>query len=144
MSGIIGGDLVATQVTPLAIAFGVLYIIPVGLTIFYRNKRLTYAVAIVSSVLDLVFVIFSSGTDQYNIFNRLIALIAIWAMTALVIQRKNAEREIDRSNEELKDSKEDLEKKVQERTKELSESESKYRGLFGHPGAGHPTPDSFL
>ncbi len=121
---------VADALTPLAIAFGVLYIIPVGLTIFYKNERLTYAVAIVSSVLDLVFVMFSSGTDQYDIFNRLIALIAIWAITALVIQRKNAEREIYRSNEELKDSKEDLEKNVQERTKELSESESKYRGLF--------------
>ncbi len=81
--------------TPVGVAIGVMYIVPVGLTMFSSGKRMTYAVALASSVLDPLgyFIAPPGAGPYYALFNRSIALIAIWVMAVLIVQRKNAEVE---------------------------------------------------
>ncbi len=118
--------------TPVGLGIGVLYTIPVGLTILSKSERMTYAIAIICSVLvPIGYLISPSGGVAYNsYYNRAIALFLIWLMAYLAIQRKRTERSIEDSNEMLKEAKEGLEEKVDERTKELSESEALLKAVL--------------
>ena len=79
----------------------------------------------ISSFLDPIgyFISPPGAPAYYEIFNRSVGLIIIWVLTALVIQRKYTEEAMGRANMEL-------EYKVEEGTRNLTESEAKFRGLF--------------
>ena len=85
--------------TPVGVATGVLYIIPVGMTLWSKNRQLTYIVAVISSFLDPIgyFVSPTGVPAYYVIFNRSIGLMIIWLLAALVIQRKYTEEAMGRA-----------------------------------------------
>ncbi len=125
--------------TPVGLGIGVLYTIPVGLTFLSKSERMTYAVAIVSSVLvPLGYLISPSGGVAYNsYYNRAIALFLIWLMAFLAIQRKRTEKRIASTNELLKEAKEGLEEKVDERTRALMESEAILKAVMNGAKNSH-------
>ena len=98
--------IIIDALSPVGVATGVLYIIPVGLTMFSRGKRITYAVALVSSVLDPLgyFIAPPGAGPYYALLNRFIGLIAILVMAAIIIQKKGAKARVDISNEAIKES----------------------------------------
>ena len=112
-------------------AIEVLYVLPVALTVFSRSERLTYSVSIFSSVLTVLGIfLFRTGNIDLGLVNRFTTLIAVWAVTGAVIWKLRTEYGIEKSNEALKESKESLERLMEERTEELRESEARYRSLF--------------
>tara|TARA_B100000614_G_C14544431_1_gene491549 strand:- start:1153 stop:1758 length:606 start_codon:yes stop_codon:yes gene_type:complete len=78
---------------PLGVAAGVPYIAVVLMSLWLPRKSFTLKVAIVSSLLTILGLIYSpSGGEQWKaFFNRGIALFAIWATTVLTLQRKTVE-----------------------------------------------------
>jgi hypothetical protein len=91
-----------------------LYILPVFICLGLPKDRTIYVVALIATFLTIVAVPFEpSGTFSIDLFNRPIAIIDIWIVVAVGIQRRKFERDIEkkalslaRSNAELQQFKE--------------------------------------
>jgi hypothetical protein len=84
---------VADLVVPLGYAIGVLYIVVILVSLQCQRKRFIIHMAIVSSLLLFVGFLFSpEGGDMWKgIFNRIIALFAIWTTALISHHRKMLE-----------------------------------------------------
>ena len=70
---------------PLGVAAGVPYIIPILLSLWSRNVRLTFSLAITCSILTLIGLYTSPEGGELSkvLINRGLAILAIWACTLL-------------------------------------------------------------
>jgi hypothetical protein len=84
--------------TPLGIAVGVLYIVPILLSMWTHTKTVTWILAIAASVLILIGYLASPpGPSVWQaVSNRTLSLLAVWVTVLLVVQR----RAIDEKREE--------------------------------------------
>lgn len=78
---------------PLGVAIGVLYIIPIMLSMWTSRREATLILAIVTSLLVLAGYLFSPpGPSAWqSIINRGLSLLAVWVTAALVAQRQSME-----------------------------------------------------
>lgn len=78
------------SIIPLGVAGGVPYIIVVLISLWSTSKNITYYVALSVSILTILgFYTSPSGGELWQVlFNRGIALFAIWITAILTIQRK--------------------------------------------------------
>lgn len=96
---------------PLGVAAGVPYVAVVLVSLWIPRKTFTIQVAVISSVLTMLGFIFSPmGGEMWKvIFNRALALFAIWTTTILTLQRKAIEEErfkaVQEKNEMLEETK---------------------------------------
>ncbi|MFH2058124.1 MAG: hypothetical protein ABIJ59_04400 [Pseudomonadota bacterium] len=102
---------------PLGVAAGVPYVSVVLVSLWIPKKNFTIGIALISSVLTILGLFYSpTGGEMWKVlFNRFLALFAIWTTTILTLQRKRIE--------------EDRLKAVQE-AKELLEETKILRGLL--------------
>ncbi len=79
---------------PLGVAAGVPYISVVLVSLWIPNKKFTLQVAVLSSVLTIFGFLYSPvGGEMWKVlFNRALALFAIWVTTILTLQRKEIEK----------------------------------------------------
>ena len=110
---------------PLGVAGGVPYVLVVLASLWLPRQRDTVIVATVCTVLTIVgFYLSASGSVLWIVItNRSLAVFAIWTTAILSLNRK-------RSQEELRDHRDHLDKLVAERTAEVQESEERLRLLF--------------
>jgi hypothetical protein len=96
---------------PLGVAAGVPYIVAVLLSLWSPQRSFTYVVAVLASILTLIGFFYSPpGGELWKVlFNRGLALFAIWVTASLGLQRKISEekrekavREREKALEELK------------------------------------------
>ena len=100
--------------TPSGYSACFLYILPLFFCLGLPNDRTVYAVALITTFLTIAAVPFEpSGTLSIDLFNRPIAIIDIWIVVAVGIQRRKFERDIEKkaldiahSNAELQQFKE--------------------------------------
>ena len=79
-----------------------LYVLPVFISLGLPNARTVYGVALIATVLTFMAVPFEpSGTISIDLFNRPIAIIGIWIVVTLGIQRRKFERDIEKKALEL-------------------------------------------
>ena len=105
--------------TPSGYSACFLYILPLFFCLGLPNDRTVYAVALITTFLTIAAVPFEpSGTLSIDLFNRPIAIIDIWIVVAVGIQRRKFERDIEKkaldiahSNAELQQFKETTLKK---------------------------------
>jgi hypothetical protein len=85
--------LLADLAVPLGVAMGVLYVAVVLISLGSAGKRFTMVVAIICSLLTIAgfFHSPSSGALWKGVFNRAIALFAIWVTALLSLHRKEIE-----------------------------------------------------
>ncbi|MCP3873603.1 MAG: hypothetical protein GY699_10675 [Desulfobacteraceae bacterium] len=78
---------------PLGVAAGVPYISVVLVSLWLPKKKFTIGIAIISSVLTIVGFFYSPiGGEMWKVlFNRSLALFAIWTTAVLTLQRKTIE-----------------------------------------------------
>lgn len=81
---------------PLGVADGIPYIAVVLLSLYSPNNRFTILVAIICSVLVVVGFFFSpSGGEMWKVlFNRALALFAIWVTASLALIQRGKERQL--------------------------------------------------
>lgn len=97
------------RLTVIGVATGVLYIVPVGLTVLTSSRRLTLWVATASlPLIFLGYLISPPGPLYFGLFNRSIAIVAVVFITLTVMMvKRNEERSrqyglaLQRSNAEL-------------------------------------------
>ena len=89
---------------PLGVAGGVPYILVVLVSLWSPRKRLPYYAAIGVSILTIIgFYSSPSGGELWKvIFNRSLALFAIWTTAILSVQRKTIQEEKEKALSELK------------------------------------------
>ena len=89
---------------PLGVAGGVPYILVVLVSLWSPRKRLPYYVAISGSILTILgFISSQPGGELWKvIFNRSLALFAIWVTAILSVQRKSIQEEKEKALSELK------------------------------------------
>lgn len=87
---------IADLFLPLGIAGGVLYVLPVLLTMWLPDHRITVPTAIVCSGLTLVGFVYSPpGMEPiYAVTNRLLAVGVIWAIAIAALGRRRVERSL--------------------------------------------------
>ena len=109
---------------PLGVAGGVPYVALILMGIWYPSPRHTYVLAIIATMLTFVGYLESpsGGVLWIVLFNRGLALFAIWITAFLIASRKHFE-------DALRVAHENLENKVAERTKELKNSEASNRAI---------------
>jgi len=96
---------------PLGVAAGVPYVSVVLVSLWIPKKALTIKVALIASVLTILGFVYSPmGGEMWKVlFNRSLALFAIWSTAILTLQRKTIEDErfkaIQERNEILEDTK---------------------------------------
>lgn len=75
---------------PLGVAGGVLYIMAILVSLWYEKKKFTIIVALLCTILTIAgFFSSPAGGELWKvIFNRALALFAIWTVTVLSLQRK--------------------------------------------------------
>jgi hypothetical protein len=78
---------------PLGVAVGVLYIIPVLLSLWCSQRQSSYVLALVSSLLIAVAYIYSppGGPTWISLSNRALSVLAVCSTAVLVMQRKGLE-----------------------------------------------------
>jgi PAS domain S-box-containing protein len=110
---------------PLGVAGGVPYVALVLVSLWSPRRQHTLVAATGATVLTVLGFFFSplGGVLWKVLFNRFLAVFAVWVTTILVLQRKRAEEETWKLNQVL-------EQRVQKRTTELRESEARFRGLL--------------
>ena len=97
--------------TPSGYSADFLYILPVFICLGLPNDRMIYGVALIATVLTIIAVPFEpSGTLSIDLFNRPIAIIGIWIVVTLGIQRRKFERDIEKKASELARSNRELTK----------------------------------
>jgi hypothetical protein len=89
MVAILSADLAV----PLGVAMGIPYIAVVLLSLWSPEKRFTVIVAIISSLFIIMALVYkpSAGELWKVLFNRALALSAVWVTAALTLQRKEIE-----------------------------------------------------
>lgn len=109
---------------PLGVAGGVPYVVVVLLSLWFPRQRDTLIAAAVCTALTILGFYFSlSGSELWVVvFNRALAVFAIWTTAVFSLNRKRSREELGRHNDRLEDL-------VAERTVEVQESEEKYRLL---------------
>jgi hypothetical protein len=78
---------------PLGVAVGVLYIVPVLLSLWYPKRNSTYLLAVVGSALVVVGYLLSpqGGPTWQSLSNRALSILAVWSAATLVLQRRALE-----------------------------------------------------
>ena len=127
----LSGALFATDLfLPLGIAVGVLYAGIVILAAASSNPRLPFLTAIASTLLIIAGAVLGPQHDAIPLWvgvsNRIFSLIIIWISAMLLQQRQRAEIQ-------LREAKNELEGRVDARTKELADvNQSLLREISGH------------
>jgi diguanylate cyclase (GGDEF)-like protein/PAS domain S-box-containing protein len=118
------GIFILDLLAPLGYAVWVIYLFPLFLAspLLKRHHLLLFSAA--ATTLLLIGLFFSPpGIDRpADVFNRLLGIVSLWTAALLILRR----RKMDAS---LQHVRENLEKQVEERTRELKESEERYREL---------------
>ncbi len=125
---LIGGIIMLVDIMiPLGVAGGVPYVALVLLGLWSPRKRFTILAAIAGSTLTILgFYLSPSGGELWKvIFNRSLALFAIWVTAILSLLYK-------RSETELKQHQEQLEELVKKRTQALNESNQQLEKYQNH------------
>ncbi len=80
---------------PLGVAAGVPYVAVVLVSLWIPKRKFTIAIALISSSLTLLGLMYSpAGGELWKVLlNRALALFAIWTTTVLTLQRKTIEEE---------------------------------------------------
>ncbi|MBT4488411.1 MAG: PAS domain S-box protein [Rhodospirillaceae bacterium] len=109
---------------PLGVAGGVPYVALVLLGMWAPSRPFIFLLAVVGSGLTIVGYLFSDngGVSWVVLINRGLAFFVIWSTAILVAHRNQSRDALEQSNNEL-------EKSVEQRTREFRESESRYRAL---------------
>ena len=117
---------------PLGIAGGVPYVALVLVGIWFSKPQHIYILAAAGTALTIVgyFASPSGGVLWVVLFNRGLALFAIWITAFLIASRKQFENA-------LRQSRDNLEVEVAERTKELKASEDRLRSAFQNVSTGN-------
>ena len=104
---------------PLGVAAGVPYIIVILTTLYIPDKKPTLVFAIITSALVITGMLASpTGGEEWKVlFNRFLALFAIWSTAFIIILRKKATLELITLNTRLEDI-------VKERTAELEDAQA--------------------
>lgn len=89
---------------PLGVAAGVPYVAVVLVSLWIPKRNFTVWVALASSVLTMIGLFYSPlGGEMWKVlFNRALALFAIWTTAVLTLQRKTIEEERFRAVQEAK------------------------------------------
>jgi hypothetical protein len=89
---------------PLGVAAGVLYVAVVLVSLWVPKRNFTLWVSLASSVLTIIGLLYSpQGGEMWKVlFNRALALFAIWTTAVLTLQRRTIEEERLRSVQEAK------------------------------------------
>jgi hypothetical protein len=84
---------------PLGVAVGVLYVVPILLSMWAPRKAFTWILAIVASALVLVGYMCSPlGPSAWqSVSNRVLSLLAVWVAAVLVVQRRAIEEKRERA-----------------------------------------------
>jgi hypothetical protein len=85
--------LVIDLAVPLGVAVGVLYIVPILLSMWTPRKKVTWILATVASVLIVVgYMCSPPGPSAWqSMCNRALSLLAVWVTALLVVQRRAIE-----------------------------------------------------
>lgn len=104
------GVFVSDLLTQRGVASGMLYVVPVMVTLWSRSLRTTPIVAGVCVVLTLIgFFVSSSGVPpSVSITNRAIAMVTIAAVAVVCMTRKSARAALERANGQLESQAEAL------------------------------------
>ncbi len=95
--------------TPSGYAGSFLYILPVFICLWAMRDRTVYWMAIIATILTILAVPFQPVQDPAaDLFNRPIAIIGIWIVVILGVQRRKAEREAQEYARDLIGSHSDL------------------------------------
>ena len=107
---------------PLGVAAGVPYVAPVLLGLWASKTRYVFYLAAIGTILTGLGYLYSTaaGIEWMVLTNRALAFFVIWSAAGLVAMQK-------RSQDALSAAQDDLERRVHDRTIELSESESRFR-----------------
>ena len=119
------GAVVWDSYTPLGVADWVWYFIPLVLSIYVGGRFFTFALAAALSLLILAgFYLSPPGIDPHLAFlGRLMGVVVQWLVAFMIAQRKQAEVTLRQTHDEL-------EKRVAERTAELSQERRLLRTLI--------------
>ncbi len=95
---------VIDSLIPLGVAGGVPYIFVVLVSLWSPRKKLPFYVAIAGSILTIIgFYSSPSGGELWKVlFNRSLALFAIWTTAILSVQRKTIQEEKEEALSEIK------------------------------------------
>jgi hypothetical protein len=98
------GIFIFDMLTPLGVAAGVMYIIIVLISLWSKNNKITFFMAILGSIFTIVGLFSSpSGGELWKVLtNRSLSLFAIWAVAVLSYQRKKMYDQKERALSELK------------------------------------------
>ena len=98
------GIFIIDTLIPLGVAAGVMYIIIVLISLWSKNGKITFYMAIIGSILTILgFYSSPSGGELWKVLtNRSLSLFAIWAVTVLSIQRKRIYDQKEKALSELK------------------------------------------
>ncbi|MBT3556195.1 MAG: PAS domain-containing protein [Rhodospirillales bacterium] len=126
LAAIFAGDLVL----PLGVAGGVPYVAVVLLGWWFPKPVHIIILAAISTVLILAGYVYSpEGVSTWIVvINRVLAMFAVWVPALLLVMVKKTESSIQKINE-------DLEQRVEDRTKELLKSETLFRAMVDHSPA---------
>jgi len=95
---------------PLGVAGGVPYIAVILLSLWSPQKRITVIVSVICSILTIVgFFISPPGGEMWKVlFNRALALFAIWVTAVLTLQRKIIEEKHEKTISDRERALEDI------------------------------------
>lgn len=118
------GIFILDTYTQLGVAGGILYVALVLMGLFYKDRMAGLYLGMVSTLLVALgyFVSPEGGEFWMVILNRSYSLIAIWVVAIGVIRQKKILEKLERYADSLAASNKDLEKKVDERTRELAQA----------------------
>lgn len=118
------GIFILDTYTQLGVAGGVLYVALVLMGLFYKDRMAGLFLGVGSTLLVALgyFISPEGGEFWMVILNRSYSLIAIWVVSIGVIRQKKILEKLERYTDSLAASNKDLEKKVDERTRELAQA----------------------
>ena len=127
---LIAGIFVLDILTPLGVVVWILYLIPLGLTLWVANRRATFLVAGMCAVLTVAgFFLSSPGPLRTSIVNRSMMIVTLGAIAVLVWNEKKTRHALSREigerlrvEEELTVLTGTLERRIEERTRDLAVS----------------------
>jgi PAS domain S-box-containing protein len=96
---IIIGEFILDVLTPLGLAEWILYVVPLLLSVFIGNSRLSFPLAAILSVLTLAgFYLSPPGIDPHWAFlSRLVGIAVLWMMALVIRLRMQAEEALEKS-----------------------------------------------